>query len=74
MVDAIQVANQMEEETKKKPLMRALVESNIKSERTIMDAKWEKYVDKSQGNSYPPNKNIHSSTSSSHEVVALILE
>ena len=74
MVDAIQVANQMEEKTKKKPLMRAPMESNIKSERTIMDANWEKSVDKSQGNSYPPNKNIHSSTSSSQEVLALILE
>ena len=36
-----------------------------------MDANWEKYVDKSQGY---PNKNIHSSTSSSQEAVAVILE
>ena len=65
MADAIQVACQMEEETKKKALMRALVASNIRSERTIVDANWEKFVDKSRGNSYPPNKNAHSSASSS---------
>lgn len=34
MADAIQVANQMEEETKKKPLMRALVESLIKEKES----------------------------------------
>ncbi|KAK7847611.1 hypothetical protein CFP56_006409 [Quercus suber] len=48
MADAIQVACQMEEETKKKALMRALVASHIRSERTIADANWEKFVDKSQ--------------------------
>lgn len=64
MADAMQVACQMEEETKKKALMRALVARNIRSERTIVDANWEKFVDRSRGNSYPPNKNAHYSTSS----------
>ena len=54
MVDPIQVAYKMEDETKKKALMRDLVWSNIRSERKIVDDAWEKWVDKSQGNSYPP--------------------
>lgn len=56
MVDPIQVAYEMEDETKKKALMRDLVWSNIRSERKIVDGAWEKCVDKSQGNSYPPKK------------------
>ena len=63
MADAIQIAYQMEEETKKKALMRALVASNIRGERTIVDVNLEKSINKSQGNSYPPNKNVRSNTS-----------
>ena len=56
MVDPIQVAYKMEDETKKKALMRDLVWSNIRSQRKIVDDAWEKCVDKSQGNSYPPKQ------------------
>ena len=44
--------------------MRTPVGNNIRSERTIVDANWEKYVDKSQGSSNAPNKSVHSNTSS----------
>ena len=47
MADAIQIAYQMEEETKKAALMRALVASNIRGERTIVDVNLEKSIDKS---------------------------
>ena len=65
MADAIQIAYQMEEETKKKALMRAPMASNIRGERTIVDVNLEKSIDKSQGNSYPPNNNVCSNTSTS---------
>ena len=55
----------MEEEFKRKGLTRAPMASNIRSKRTIVDANWEKFVDKAQGNSYPSNKNFCSGTSSS---------
>ncbi|KAK7849770.1 hypothetical protein CFP56_002386 [Quercus suber] len=38
----------MEEEFEKKGLMRAPMASNIRSKRTIVDANWEKFVDKAQ--------------------------
>ena len=41
MVYAIQIAYQMEEETKKKALMRPPVASNIRGERTIVDVNLE---------------------------------
>lgn len=47
--------------------MRAPVGNNIRSKRTIVDANWEKYVDKSQGSSNATNKNVCSNTSSSQE-------
>ena len=47
MADAIQIACQMEEETKKKALMRAPVASNIRGERTIVDVNLERSIDKS---------------------------
>ena len=65
MADAIQIAYQMEEETKKKALMRAPMASNIRGERTIVDVNLEKSIDKSKGNSYQPNKNVRSNTSTS---------
>ena len=55
------------EESKQKALMRAPVGNNIRSKRTIVDANWEKYVDKSQGSSNTTNKNVRSNTSSSQE-------
>ena len=55
----------MEEEFKRKGLTRAPMASNIRSKRTIVDANWEKFVDKAQGNSYPSNKNFCSGTYSS---------
>ena len=65
MADAIQIAYQMEEETKKKALMRAPMASNIRGERTIVDVNLEKSIDKSKGNSYQPSKNVRSNTSTS---------
>ena len=65
MADAIQIAYQMEEETKKKALMRAPVASNIRGERTTVDVNLEKSIDKSQGNSYQSNKSVRSNTSTS---------
>ena len=45
--------------------MRAPVASNIRGERTFVDVNLEKSIDKSQGNSYQPNKNVRSNTSTS---------
>ena len=65
MAYAIQIAYQMEEETKKKALIRAPVANNIRGERTTVDVNLEKSIDKSQGNSYQPNKSVRSNTSTS---------
>ena len=65
LANAIEVAYQMEEESKKKTLIRAPIASNNRSDRTIVATNWEKFVDKSEGNSYPLNKKVCSSTSSS---------
>ena len=65
MADAIQIAYQMKKEIERKALMRALMASNIRGERTIVDVNLEKSIDKSQGNSYQSNKNVHSNTSTS---------